>query len=63
VLLFCPQKAFYRETLNNLSKYIKNEKRGYVDMKGKEYWQYWKDERDKKSKLSNHFHKHKRGRW
>lgn len=29
-----------------LARYKKGKKRGYVDKQGKEYWQYWKDERD-----------------
>lgn len=29
-----------------LARYKISEKRGYVDKKGKEYWQYWKDDRD-----------------
>ena len=32
--------------IDGLARYIFGDKRGYVDINGKEYWQYWKDNRD-----------------
>lgn len=35
-----------KHLINNLARYIKSGKRGYVDSNGREYWQYWKESRD-----------------
>lgn len=54
------KKKGHRIPVKYLAKYIFEEKRGYVDMQGREYWQYWKDERDYKPKTNYRFQKRRR---